>query len=395
MGMRVRRYATLAAVLLLVIWATFVAALLLTFHPVASDWSTYYDTARALRLSPHANLWDYAITVAGGSGPDGCSLWPNLPYKYPPLLAIILAPLTYLPCGAATFVWRLVTLGLWIACGLALALPSWRAGRRGWALAAMALVMCYPPLIDGMLLGQVHLIILALILAGVALVANGRQVWGGAALAIGVWIKYAPGVIVVYYALTGRLRLAAGAVVAGLALLVAQLIIVGPASLLTSLNPSMLAVTGAVWDGWPGGSLWGIAAGAVFAIGVLLARWRGERPASDALGIGWALCAMLLASPVIQWLYLTWLLPAFWACLLEAARIARDVNNDAGWLRWAPLVTLALIFAVSLIPFNHLANSVTIIALFALCGTLYARSAIIPRARRRTARFTLPLSLAD
>ena len=84
---------------------------------------------------------------------------------------------------------------------------------------------------------------------------------------------------------------------------------------------------------------------------------------------------MLFFSPVIQWLYLTWLLPAFWACLIETVRIARSGVATRDWRRWAPLTAVALIFVISLVPFNHIANSVTIISLWLLSGALYLRSA--------------------
>ncbi len=375
MKTRWRGYGFALAGSLIAIWVSLVAALLLTFHPVASDWNTYYDTARALRASPHADLWNYATTAWGGAQPGGCSLWPNLPYKYPPLLVILIAPLAFLPCSAATLVWRIVTLALWGVCAFALAGPAWRAGERWWALAAVAMVTIYLPLIDGMLLGQAHLVILAIIFGGIALITRGRDRWGGGILAFGAWIKYAPAVVILYYLLTGRWRIAIGAAVAGIALLLAQLAIVGPASLLKSLSPGMLATTGAVWDGWPGGALWGIAASVIFAVGVVSTHRKSLSKGDEALGIGWALCAMLLASPVIQWLYLTWLLPAFWACLIETTRIARGAVSIGDWRRWTPLAALALIFAISLIPFNHIANSVTIIGLWLLCGALYLRSA--------------------
>lgn len=385
MGKRWRGYGFALTGIFIVVWVALVAALLLTFHPPASDWSTYYDTARAFRTSPRADLWDYATTVWGSEQPGGCPLWPALPYKYPPLLAILVAPLTLAPCPVATFMWRLLMLAMWGASAIMLAAPDWRAGKRGWALGAVALIACYPPLIDGMLLGQVHLIILVSVLAGVALVAQGRQAAGGVALALGVWIKYVPGVVAAYYLLTGRWRVAAGAAVAGAALLLAQVALVGPASMVESLNPTMFTTTGAVWDGWPGGSLWGIATGAVFVVGAIATRWGGGGKADDALGVGWALCTMLLASPVIQWLYLTWLLPAFWACLIATWRIARRARNPRDWRRWAPLAALVVIFGISLVPFNHIANSVTIISLWLLCGALYVRSAGIQLPRRSIA----------
>ncbi len=74
---------------------------------------------------------------------------------------------------------------------------------------------------------------------------------------------------------------------------------------------------------------------------------------------------------------MTWLLPAFWACLVAAMRIARG-GVSHGWRLWTPLAVLTLIVTISLMPFNHIAISVTIIALWLLAGALYLRSAGIP-----------------
>ena len=361
---------------MLMAWVALVAILLLTFHPTVSpDSNMYYDTARALRAMPHVDLAEFATTVWGSKQPGACPVWDGQSYKYPPLLAILFAPLTLLSCAGATMGWRVVTLVLWGLCAFALTRAPWRPNSPAWAFVACALVALYLPLIDGMLLGQIHLAILASCLAGAALVARQREFSGGAVLAAGAWIKYVPGAVVAYYLLTGRWRVAVGALVSGAVLLLAQVAIVGPLSLMDSLSPSLFAVTGAVWAGWPGGMAWGLAACLLFAMGIVTTRWGLGARGDDTLGIGWALCTMLFFSPVIQWLYLTWLLPAFWACLTATWRIARGANDTRGWWQLTPLAGLALIFVVSLVPFNHFATSGAIIALWLLCGSLYLWSA--------------------
>ena len=281
---------------------------------------------------PHANLAQFATTVWGGAQPGGCPVWAGQSFKYPPLLAILFSPLTllYMLEGDARVACHHArALGRLRVCADTCAMADGRGA--GGRLLACAMIALYLPLIDGMLLGQIHLAILASCLAGVALVARRREFSGGAALAAGAWIKYVPGAIVAYYLLTGRWRVAAGAAVAGVALLLAQVAIVGPTAMMDSLSPTLFAVTGAVWAGWPGGIAWGLAAGVLFAAGVITARWGKGANGDDTLGIGWALCTMLFFSPVIQWLYLTWLLPAFWACLVETVRIARSGVVTRDW----------------------------------------------------------------
>ena len=350
--------------LLTAAWVALVAVLLLTFHPIASDWSLWYDTALAARLAPHANLWVFSTTAWAGAHSGACSLWTNIPFLYPPLFAIVTEPLTLIPCGPATVLWRLLSLGLWGLCAALLA----RGHRRGEALAIVVFVLCYAPLIDGMLLGQVHLIILACCLAGAALVARGNDAWGGGVLAFGAWIKYVPGALVLYYLLTGRWRVALGAGLGGLLLLFLQLGIVGPSSLLAGILAAP-HTSGAVsaWNFLPGGVLWALIAFPLFGLAILMARRAGYT--NDALGIGWALCTLLLVSPVVHWLYLTWILPTFVACFDELLRMRRD---RAFWLA-AALLGLAVV--LSLVPLNRPANADAIVLLWFLCGTQYLRGA--------------------
>jgi hypothetical protein len=91
----------------------------------------------------------------------------------------------------------------------------------------------------------------------------------------------------------------------------------------------------------------------------------------DALGVGWALCTLLFFSPIVRWYMLTWLLPAFWVCLLEAFRIGRAGWTLRHWWTWAPLAALALILAVSLVSSVVAMTSATIVALCLLNGALY------------------------
>ncbi len=67
-----RAYGAIVGWSLLGVWIVLVGGLVLTLHPVASDWSMYYDTARALRADPHADLALFATTVWGGHLPGGC-----------------------------------------------------------------------------------------------------------------------------------------------------------------------------------------------------------------------------------------------------------------------------------------------------------------------------------
>ena len=392
--MRWRAYGYFGLNSLLVVWVGLVAALLLTFHPVASDWNIYYDTARALRLDPHARLMDYAVTTAAARQPGACPLWPDLGYLYPPLLAMLLVPFTYLPCGAATLLWRMLSLVLWAACAGVLMAAPWRLRGKGWRLVGLAGVAIYLPLIDGMLLGQAHLIILATILAGAALVQGGREEWAGGVLALGAWIKYLPIAVVGYYLLTRRWRVAVGALAGGLALLVAQVLVVGPASVLAGLEPAASAASGtdsSLWYGIPGGDVWGVAACGVFILAVVVGERTRQAERDDALGAGWAVCTVLLLAPVAHWSYLTWLLPAFWACARTLIKRRPDTAPKMAMSAKLALGALGIMYALALVPFNHATIFGAMVCLWLMCGGLYARAVgVWPRDAARLAKTAKP-----
>jgi hypothetical protein len=99
----------------------------------------------------------------------------------------------------------------------------------------------------------------------------------------------------------------------------------------------------------------------------------------------------------VWWLYLTWLLPAFWACLRVVARRSADTAPLPGWRRsaalWAPRAALGIAFALTLIPFNHPTIAVGILLLWVICGALYLRGAQL-RLSGRDAPATPPMRQA-
>ncbi|HKB49389.1 MAG TPA: hypothetical protein VKC57_16900, partial [Ktedonobacterales bacterium] len=90
-------------------------------HSIAGryDFSSYYAAALALRNDPHANI--YAERVMAHAGAAGHVLvQPPLPYTYPPLFAILLAPFTALSFRVLSRLWLFGNAALWLALTLLL-----------------------------------------------------------------------------------------------------------------------------------------------------------------------------------------------------------------------------------------------------------------------------------
>lgn len=389
--MQWRRYALLAGSALLALAWTALATYLLLKLPrggTGSDFGIFLAAGQALRFDPHANIYQAHTLLATVQAHGGCKPWHNPLYVYPPLLAILLIPFTYLPCAYTTYLWHAFTIALWAACTLvmtrrALAIGPWQA------LAVTALSAFFLPLMQGLEIGQVHVVVLACCLGALVLAQRNRPssaYSAGALLAFGAFIKYFPAFLIFYFLLRGQWRVVVGAAVAGVVLLIAQALIVGPQTLLDGIFGSLHSVQGQSHGLWvsavPGGFAWAALAFLGFVVGVLWAARRGK--GGDAwLGLGWALCTMLLLSPLVWWFYLTWLLPAFAACLF----VALDPRQRLlPWQRWSTLAALAASYGlISFLRFNDATSVLATLLLWALCGVLYLRSAgiTLPPLRRR------------
>jgi hypothetical protein len=145
-------------------------------------------------------------------------------YLYPPLFAILLAPLSALPPQWQAVVWYFISLGFTFGC--------WRESRRLWRLlvsrgngivlingsiavprwlGAVAAATLLFPALNCLQRGQVGILVVYLLLLGYRLIADNRSRWtaaaGGIALAGAVVIKLTPALPVLV--LLGMLFLAA------------------------------------------------------------------------------------------------------------------------------------------------------------------------------------------
>lgn len=366
---------------------------------VGGDFTMYYAAARALRLDPHANI--YSLTTLHAAYVGGCGRPPTTTYPYQPLLALLLEPFALLQCATALYAWWQLSFALWAVVTFWLARDAARQYGPGRGLLVGALCLIYRPIWNGLEYGQIHLLVLFLFVVASRLVARQRLQAAGAALAAGTVVKYLPALLVIYHLARGRWRVAVGAAATGIALLVVELLIVGPGTLIGSIGGATadVATYAALHRSW----LTGIPEGVWLARLMLLvtfatlmvATWR-RWAVNEALGEGWVLCAMLLVTPLTWYHYLTWLLPLMVALLhaaLDGTRTIPPGFSLAAVTRRLPLVAFALVVGAILVPGpGELLVGPALFALWGLCGALYLMNVALTRPTRDSAPFAAVLA---
>jgi len=361
------------------------------------DFASYYVAASALRTDLHANIYDPAVFARAGAA-AGFST-PPLPYTYPPLLALVLSPLTALGFKTVARFWLVGNVAVWIAVTLLLArelrlllgdrLCADTASRRAGmpdkpralahrlaaladdpsplvALAASAAVcLTGAPAAQTLLTGQINFWVLLPLALVPWLTHTRRESATGVAIAVAALLKLTPALLLAYLLLRRRWRALAAALVALAVLSLVCVAIVGPGTFAASLTQALQVGTGDAGLGHnqalfapialavgPGSSA------AVLLVGrlllVALALWLGirlwrARPhvpgdqlalAAEYACYGAALCALLLLSPVAWVHHYVWLLPAAALALGLAARDA--LAAPAARARWARVALIAL-----------------------------------------------------
>lgn len=466
---RARRLAArlaLAGMTLVGVYALLVVyeAVTTSFRDRPLDVSVYYAAATALRQNPTANIYDPAVLAQAVHSHAGCALSPGASYLYPPLLAILFEPFTALPCDVAIRCWVVCNLALWAFCVALLVYwlqvmlaPSlsggrparvrvvdWLRGEPDGALLAtlgiIALSVLAWPVLQGLLMGQVNLLLLAALLVVPLLVRKERYVAAGMVLAFGTMLKLLPALLIAYYLCRGRRRVVLGAVL-GMALLTGLTVLVVGWRALPDVQiilsssyaqtwsdnqalahaPRWVAVELGVSVGSPlaalaGRALLGLAALLVGAgLLVVWAPWcraeaggtlsidsEDQRFVTELLGYGWTIGAMLLVSPLVWLHYNTWLLVPFTLAtgyLLREHHLGRAIPRSiaaallvVGGLLFLPW-SLALdgstytpgpfVASIALRPLLMLLHPAAVLLLWCIVGWAYLRAvALLPRRQR-------------
>lgn len=314
------------------------------------DFGMYYAAAETLRLSPHGDIYARQTLAATVLRHGGCGVYPLSPYPYQPLLAVLLEPATLMPCLQAAALWSYLNILLWLALAGALSFQAWRRYSAGRALVVAAAILAFTPILSGIHLGQIHLILLLSMVLGTALVEREYEYVGGAMLGIGIMLKYLPMIMVIYYLLRGRWRVALGAGVLTAALTAVEYVVVGPRILIESIGAGQNDVSyyatrsqnGHWMSALPVGLALPYVVGVVFLGTVLWVLRRGERRAlNERLGAFWAVNTLLLMFPLAWWFYMTWLIPSF-LMTFDAICVVRDTHRGASNGRVRAIIWLAL-----------------------------------------------------
>jgi hypothetical protein len=184
-----RRAVFIAAAIVLV------AALGAVFVRNFTDFFVYYTAGRSL-LSGRTDL--YAPDFARGVVMD---------YRYLPVFILTFAPLSIAPYPIAAWVWHLlntaaIALGVASIASVCSELTYSRA--KVWTVAFLIVVPYFAMALD---YGNVHLMVTALMFAGLALAVRGRDLSAAALLAVSITVKIIPALMLPYFAITRRFKL--------------------------------------------------------------------------------------------------------------------------------------------------------------------------------------------
>jgi hypothetical protein len=180
------RFIAAGIALLAVLGAVFVRNL--------TDFSVYYAAGRSL-LAGRTDL--YAPDFARGVVMD---------YRYLPIFILMFAPLSRAPYMAAAWVWHLLnTAAIALAVASIASIYTDVPYRRSpvWTVAFLAVVPYFAMVLD---YGNVHLIVTAVMFAGLSLALRGRELAGASLLAIAATIKIVPVLTLPYFLIKGRLK---------------------------------------------------------------------------------------------------------------------------------------------------------------------------------------------
>jgi alpha-1,6-mannosyltransferase len=261
--------------------------------------------------------------------------WHDARSAYGPLFTVLSELLV--PLGIAGAVWAFKSIAF--LASLATVAMVWRlAERRGIDPRFAAAIVGLNPVVLAFEVGGGHndALVVAITVAGIALVEGGRAAGGGAAFVVGAALKVTPGLLLPF-AFAGRPDrrpgVAAGALVAGLAAAAVAVAAFGShafgfmstvpgahGGVATHSVPNALALllTGA---GLSPGARSGASLLALVAIA--LALWRAWRGADWITCAGWATLALLLGTAWLLPWYVTWLTPL---AALSTSRRLRTVT---------------------------------------------------------------------
>lgn len=172
----------------------------ITGAPLGVDTAVY--RAGALTLLHGEPLYDSAIVTFT---PE----WAPLPFTYPPSAALLFVPLAVLP---VTVAWgavgalTILALALVIRLSIGSPPPTWLGSPWRTTALATALLLFLEPVWRTFSLGQVNLLLVAMIMLDVLVISARGGRWGGVLIGVAAAVKLTPLIFVAHLLFTGRWR---------------------------------------------------------------------------------------------------------------------------------------------------------------------------------------------
>jgi hypothetical protein len=174
------------------------------------DFARYYTAGRLVLEGNADRLYD-SVDIAGRF---------NHHFKYLTIFAVLMAPLSALPFGAALWVWKMLHVAAY-ALGIFFCHRIARADRTGRSFVWMLLPILGTArlFVDNLQLGQINPLVIGLSLTGLWFLSRRRDVAAGLFVALGAAIKFMPILFVILFICRRRWK-AVASMLAGLVLFV-------------------------------------------------------------------------------------------------------------------------------------------------------------------------------
>ena len=307
------------------------------------DLNVYYHAGLLARHGPQM-LYRWRLAPAAG-------------FTYTPFAAVLFAAVSILPLLAVRWLIAIGSIAallatVWLTAGAL----GWSGRRRmGLALALSAGLLWLEPVMKTLKLGQIELLLLALVVWDLSRSERGRP--AGVAIGLAAAVKLVPLIFIVYLALCGNVRAAARAAVVFIVTVVVGFLALPAASATwwfhgqvfhaggevnvgSYVNQSLLGLlsrmAGSVGAATP---VWLVCAAVVFAGGLATATrlHRLGRPV-----LGWLACALtgLLVSPISWDHHWVWVVPV----LVYGVHLSLTERRQLRWLGAAGTGVVAFIY---------------------------------------------------
>ena len=289
----------------------------------------------------------------------------HLSFTYPPAAALLFTPLAALPAQLA---WAVMASASVLALALVLRLavaaaPYWRFPAGGSTLLLTMSMLCLVPVWRTIGLGQVNMLLVAMVAWDVLAITNRGSRWGGLLTGVAAAVKMVPLVFIAHLVLTGKRAAAARGLaifagLQGLTLVIApqdraywmsyvfQTGRIGPAQLPANQSLDGLIARAADASPWSSYAAWAI--GGVLAVPAVMLILRCHRRGHEVPALCVTACFGLLLAPV-SWLPCwVWIAPVVVALFswLQATWRGGGQCRAAAWERRARAAAVIAVIAV-------------------------------------------------